>query len=292
MLAEQPDVFEQQVAEIGGVEDLQPLLIARIELAAFAVAEHGGFAGRHLRRHQAAVFPAIDQAGQHARRPPFVVDIFGLQQLLEEADLVIDVEHGEVGFQLHQLGMAAQDAPGDRVEGAEPRHAFDRLSEHLGETCLHLTRRLVGEGHRQDLAGARPALAQNMRDAGGEHAGLAGACPGQHQDRAIQRLDRVALLRIEAREIACAPRRGGTRTRGDTAGDGLVVRRRKGAHAVGLGHRRISLIPLPASYDGINGSAGGALIAGIDGYMGPIAAFYSPNSGQREGRLFRRFANF
>ena len=42
MFAKQADVFQQQIAEIGGVEDLQPLLIGRIELAALAVAEYGG----------------------------------------------------------------------------------------------------------------------------------------------------------------------------------------------------------------------------------------------------------
>src|SRR6201985_1639926 len=44
MLAEDPDVLQQEIAEIGGVEDLQPLLIAGIELAALAIAEHRGFA--------------------------------------------------------------------------------------------------------------------------------------------------------------------------------------------------------------------------------------------------------
>jgi hypothetical protein len=37
-----------------------------------------------------------------------------------------------------------------------------------------------------------------MGDAGGQHAGLAGAGAGQHQNRAVERLDGVALLRIEA----------------------------------------------------------------------------------------------
>ena len=79
VLAEQPDVFEQEIAEIGGVEDLQPLLIGRIELAALAIAEHRGFARRHLRRRQPAIFPAVNQAGQHPRRPALVVDVVGGQ---------------------------------------------------------------------------------------------------------------------------------------------------------------------------------------------------------------------
>ena len=183
MLAEQPDVLQQQIAEIGGVEDFQPLLIARVELAALAIAEHRGFARRHLRRRQPAVLPAVDQPGQHARRPALVVDVLGLQQLLQQPDLVVDIEHGEIGFQLHQFGMDAQDAAADRVEGAEPRHALHGLAQHLAEPQLHLARGLVGEGHRQDFAAAGPALAQDMGDAGGQHARLAGAGAGQHQHR-------------------------------------------------------------------------------------------------------------
>ena len=75
MFAKQPDVLQQQIAEIGGIEDLQPFLITRIELAALAVAEYRGFARRHLRGCLAAVLPALDQARQHARGPALVVDV-------------------------------------------------------------------------------------------------------------------------------------------------------------------------------------------------------------------------
>ena len=40
-----------------------------------------------------------------------------------------------------------------------------------------------------------------MGDAGGEHARLAGAGAGQHQQRAVERLDRLALLGVERVEI-------------------------------------------------------------------------------------------
>ena len=207
MLAEQPDVLQQEIAEIGGVENLQPLLVAGVEFAALAVAEHRGFARRHLRRRQPAILPAVDQPGQHARRPALVVDVLGLQKLLEQPHLIVDVEHGEIGFELHQFGVEAQDAAADRVEGAEPRHALHGLAEHLAEPQLHLARGLVGEGHRQDFLRARPALAQDVGDPRGQHAGLAGAGAGQHQNRSVQRLDRFALFRIEpVADIAGRPR--------------------------------------------------------------------------------------
>jgi hypothetical protein len=83
LLAEQPDAFEQQVAEIGGVEHLQPFLEGHIELLAFAAGEARGFPGGNLVGGEAAVLPVVDQAGEHARGPALLVDAFGRQQLLE-----------------------------------------------------------------------------------------------------------------------------------------------------------------------------------------------------------------
>ena len=40
-----------------------------------------------------------------------------------------------------------------------------------------------------------------MGEPGGEHSGLAGTGAGQHQHRAVERLDRLALLGIEPFEI-------------------------------------------------------------------------------------------
>ncbi len=218
LLAEQPDAFQQQVAEIGGVEHLQPVLIGGVELLALAAGEARRLAGRHLLGRQAAVLPAVDEAGEHARRPALLVDVLGFQQLLEQADLVVDVEDGEVALEAHQLGVAAQDLHADRMEGAEPRHALDHLADHQADAALHLARRLVGEGDRQDLVRPRPPGRQDVRDARGQHARLAGAGAGQHQHRPVQRLDRQPLLRIEVGEIGRAGR--GARARGDAAGTG------------------------------------------------------------------------
>ena len=128
VLAEQPQAFEQQVAEIGGVEDLQPLLIGGVELLPLAVGEGAGLAGRHAGGIEAAVLPAVDEVREAARRPALVVDVLGLQHLLEQADLVVGVEDGEARLQADQFGVAAQDLGADRVEGAEPGHALGHRS--------------------------------------------------------------------------------------------------------------------------------------------------------------------
>ena len=56
-----------------------------------------------------------------------------------------------------------------------------------------------------------------MGDAGGEHPGLACACPRQHQHGAIHGLHRLALLGVEPFEIARRPDGGGAGARGDPA---------------------------------------------------------------------------
>ena len=128
------------------------------------------------------------------------------------------------GFEPDQLGVAAQNPHPDRVERAEPRHALDHVADDLADAMLHLARRLVGEGHGENFARAGAAEAENMGDAHGEHAGLAGAGAGQHQHRAVERLDREPLLRIEPGEIRRA-RPAGARARGDAAGRGGAAAR-------------------------------------------------------------------
>ena len=64
VLAPEAQAFEQEVAEIGGVEGLQPLLVGAVEPAALAVGEGAGLAGGHLLGAEAAVLPAVD----HGRR--------------------------------------------------------------------------------------------------------------------------------------------------------------------------------------------------------------------------------
>ena len=139
--------------------------------------------------------------------------------------------------------MGAQDATADRMEGAEPRHAFDRLAQHLAEPELHLPRRLVGEGDGENFARAGAPLAQDMRDPAGQDTGLAGAGARQHQDRAIKRFHRFALLGIEPCEIGRC--RGRPRACSNAAGGGLVVGHLMRGQSVRLGHCE-SFIPTMA----------------------------------------------
>ncbi len=77
MRAEQPDVLQQQIAEVGRVERLEPLLVRDVELLALAIGEGGGLAGGNLLGREPAVLPAVEQHGEHPSRPSFVVELLG-----------------------------------------------------------------------------------------------------------------------------------------------------------------------------------------------------------------------
>ena len=201
MSQEQPQHLQQQVAEVGGVQLLEALLIGGVERRALALGEGEGLPARHLVRRQPAVLPAVDQGGQLARRPAVLVEALALDHLLDEADLVVGVEDGEAGLQADQLGMPAQDLDADGVEGAEPGHALDGAADQRADALLHLARGLVGEGDGQDLRAARAARAQDVGNAGGQHARLAGAGAGQHQHGPIERLDGGPLLGVEVGQV-------------------------------------------------------------------------------------------
>ena len=155
---------------------------------------------------------------EHASRPSLLVDVLGGQKLLEQPDLIVDIQNGEVGFQPDQLGMPTQNFHPDGMKRAKPRHSLDDLPDHRADAQLHLARGLVGEGDGENFEGTRAAKREDVRDARGEHAGLAGSRAGKHQHRPFERLDRLALLRVQPRKIG----RGdiGARTRRDPARSG------------------------------------------------------------------------
>ena len=215
---EQAQALEQQVAEVDGVQHLQPRLIVGIELRALAVAIGGAFAGRHLVRRQAAVLPAVNVSGELAGRPALLIDALGLDELLQQAQLIVGVENREVRLQANQLGVAAKHLHAYGVEGAEPGHALDHAADEAANALLHFARGLVGEGDGEDLAGPRLALGEDVGKPGGQHPRLAGARTRQHQQRAVQRFDGGALLGVERAQVG---RRGrGCGSCGDT-GTGL-----------------------------------------------------------------------
>ena len=81
---------------------------------------------------------------------------------------------GEGGLQTQGGGLTAQHAHAEAVEGRNPHVLGARADKRLN-TFTHFGGSLVGEGDGENLAGGRAVGCEQVGDAVGEHAGLAGA---------------------------------------------------------------------------------------------------------------------
>src|SRR3546814_3549832 len=97
-------------------------------MLAFAVGIGFAVGGVEVAGDEAAVLPFVDQPGELARRPAFFVEPFGLDELFEDAELVVGVEDGEIASQAHQFGVAAQHFRRDAVEGRSEEHTSELQS--------------------------------------------------------------------------------------------------------------------------------------------------------------------
>ena len=99
------------------------------------------------------------------------------------------------------LRFAAPRGRGSRVIALDSRlSTLDWLRQKLADTLLHFARGLVGEGDGEDISG-RDGFGNEVRDAERDDAGLAGAGPGQDQQRPLEGFDGLALLGIERIQI-------------------------------------------------------------------------------------------
>ena len=67
------------------------------------------------------------------------------------------------------------------MEGRHRQAARFRAFEQRADALFHLARGLVGKGHGDDMAGLDAAVLYQVGNLAGDHAGLAGACAGEHQ---------------------------------------------------------------------------------------------------------------
>ncbi len=144
----------------------------------------------------AFVLLRVDPPCDLARRETGLVQFQLLHHPLDQADLVIAVQHLEGFRQLRFLPVQAQQAVGQAMESADP-HAAAAVAQLQVGARAHLAGGLVGEGHRQDAVGRHALDFIEPGDAVGEHAGLAGAGAGQDQIVARRRGDGLALCGVQ-----------------------------------------------------------------------------------------------
>ena len=138
--------MQQQIAEISGIQNLQPVLIDFIQLPDAPVGDIPGLGHTDLVRREAAVLETLDRGMDGAGRPALVVDLLGLDDLLHQPDLVVLIQDREIRLQTDQFCVPAQHPRGNRVERADPE-PFRGTTDHRRHTVAHFTRRLVGERH-------------------------------------------------------------------------------------------------------------------------------------------------
>ena len=192
--------MEQQIAEIDGVHRRQALLVLAVEVDRPAPGEVARIGALHLLGTEAAILPTLDHGEQQARRPASLVDILRLEDLLQQADLIVGIENRKARLQPDGFGVPAQDARGNRMERAEP-YTLGGSADHRLEPLVHLARRLVGKGDGEKLGRKRAAGAEDVGEPGRQNAGLAGAGACEDQHRTLDRLDGAALRFVETVEI-------------------------------------------------------------------------------------------
>ena len=194
------DGEHQQVVEVDRVRGDQTLLVEVVHLRDGLVVERRDALGVLLRGDE-LVLRRRDLRVDPARHEALRVAVELLQARLGEPHLVGLVVDREVAAVAETLGLAPEDPPAGGVEGEDPDRARDR-AEQIFETLAHLPGRLVGEGDREDLVRLHAAGVDQVRDAVGEHARLAGARAGDDEERAFGRENRLALRGVQVCEIA------------------------------------------------------------------------------------------
>ena len=152
------------VQQVGAAQGVGPRVIAWLDMLGAA----------------AFVLLRIDPPGDLARRETAFVQFHLLHHALDQAQLVVGIQHLETFRQLGLLPMHAQETMGQPMESANP-HATAAIAQLRIGAVAHFAGCLVGEGDREDAVHRHAVHFIQPRNAMGEHTGLAGACTGQHK---------------------------------------------------------------------------------------------------------------
>ncbi len=151
--------------------------------------------GIHLAGAQALLLVAVDKIRHLTRREFFLIHIHGLHQALDGRLLIAHVQNLESLGQIGLVVMQAQQAVTQTVKRANPQ-ALRMQRQHCRQPGQHLLGGLVGERHRQHTLRRHPIVANQIRNARGQHPRLATPRPGQNQGRAMREGDSFELRGI------------------------------------------------------------------------------------------------
>jgi hypothetical protein len=150
-------------------------------------------------RPAAFVLLRIDPPRDLARREAALVEIALADDALDQAQLVVRIEHLETFGQLRILPVQTQQAMREAVEGTDPHPA--RAARHQRARAMaHLVGGLVGERHREDAVRGHAERLVQPGDAVDQHAGLARSCAGEDQLVSGRCAHGLALGRVQPGE--------------------------------------------------------------------------------------------
>ena len=174
-LLEQKDGAANQVVKVEGVSGAQTLRVDGVDL-------RDGLLVRVIARHSGCVRFGADQLV--LQRGDAVAHGLGGELLGVQVELFNDeaqqalrvgrIVDGEGGLQTQGGGLTAQHTHAEAVESRNPHVLGARADQRL-DTFTHFGGSLVGEGDGENLAGGRAVGCEQVGDAVGQHAGLAGA---------------------------------------------------------------------------------------------------------------------
>ena len=174
-LLQQEDGTANQVVKVEGVGGAQTLRVDGVDL-------RDGLLVGVIARHAGCVRFGADQLV--LERGNAVAHGLGGELLSVQVELFNDeaqqalrvgrIVDGEGGLQTQRGGLTAQHAHAEAVEGRDPHVLGARTNQRL-DTFTHFGSSLVGEGDGENLAGGRAVGCEQVGDAVGEHASLAGA---------------------------------------------------------------------------------------------------------------------
>ncbi len=221
VLAQEAHRLGDEVVEVDRREAAQRRLVTRIDVGGDGVVVVAvdrrvvlGRAERVLGQRDAGQ----DAAGVVA---PVLAAARVPHQLAHHAHLIGGVVDHEAAREAERRPLALQDGQAQRVKRAHGQLARPAASalaarrtaalDQTGHAGAHLGGRLVGEGERRDVARIDAALEHQVRDAVGDHAGLARPGAGDDQERAALVQHRLPLGRVEMPGIHRSKRRYGAR---------------------------------------------------------------------------------
>jgi len=146
-----------------------------------------------------------DAAEGYARLELLVVDAEAFERGLYDGLLIGFVVDGESAREADVadakcFDVSAKHADAEAVEGGERGLRERGVAEDFFYTLGHLFCGFISEGDREDIVGANASLLNEISDAMGDDARFAGAGAGKEEDRAIDREDALALLRVHVGE--------------------------------------------------------------------------------------------